>query len=171
MFRSISPLMSLLMRLASFRGRVGRGDFWAIFLFTAAVSVVLWVHPAPVVSSAAIQVKRLFFAILLLQVISPLILASYTSRRLHDLDKPGWWTAPFLAALLSLAVIWTPAGQSALKSLAGAGALALMSNALTVLAAGIVAVFLLLLSAKGSAGLNKHGRPAGDFDLPYLLSV
>ncbi len=43
--------------------------------------------------------------------------------------------------------------------------------ALTVLAAGIVAVFLCLLSAKGSAGLNKHGRPAGDFDLPYLLSL
>ena len=171
MFRSIIPLISLLKRLTSFRGRVGRGDFWAMFLFTAAVSVVLCVHPAPASSSAAIQVKRFFLAIFVLQLISPLILASYTSRRLHDLDKPGWWTVPFLGALLSLAVIWTPTGQSALRSFAGAGALEPVSYALTAVAAGIVAVFLCLLSAKGSARLNKHGRPAGDFDLPYLLTL
>jgi uncharacterized membrane protein YhaH (DUF805 family) len=163
--------MSLLMRLTSLRGRVGRGDFWVIFLFTAAVSVILAVHPAPASSSAAIQVKRFFFAIFLLQLASPLILASFTSRRLHDLDKPGWWTAPFLAALLSLAVIWTPTGQSALGLLAGAGVLEPMSYVLTTLAAGVVVLFLCLLSSKGSAGQNKHGRPAGDFDLPYLLSI
>ena len=167
MLRSIT---SLLMRVTSFRGRVGRGDFWAIFLFAAAVSVVLCVHPAPASSSAAIQVKRFFLAIFLLQVISPIILAAYTSRRLHDLDKPGWWTIPFLGALLSLPVIWTPTGQSVLRLLAGAGALEPMSYALTAVAAGIVAVFLCLLSAKGSAGLNKHGQPAGDFDLPYSLT-
>jgi uncharacterized membrane protein YhaH (DUF805 family) len=165
------PIASLLMRVTSFRGRVGRGDFWAVFLLAAAVSVVLCVHPAPVTSGAAIQVKRFFFAILLLQVISPIILASYTSRRLHDLDKPGWWTIPFLGALLALAVIWTPAGQSALKLLAGGGALEAVSYVLTTAAAGIVAAFLCLLSSKGSAGPNKHGRPAGDFDLPYLLTV
>lgn len=168
MLRSIT---SLLVRVTSFRGRVGRGDFWAILLFAAAVSIVLCVHPAPASSSAAIQVKRFFLAIFLLQVISPIILASYTSRRLHDLDKPGWWTFPFLGALLSLAGIWTPTGQSALSLLAGAGALEPVSCALTTLAAGVVTIFLCLLSAKGSAGPNKHGRPAGDFDLPYLLTL
>lgn len=169
MHRSV---MSLLLRVTSFRGRVGRGDFWAVFLFAAVVSVVLCVHPAPASSSAAIQVKRFFLAVFLLQVIAPLILASFTSRRLHDLDKPGWWTVPFLAALLALAVIWTPTGQSALGLLAGGGGmLEPMSYVLTTFAAGIVTAFLCLLSAKGSAAPNKHGRPAGDFDLPYLLSV
>lgn len=174
MFRSIIPLANLLpliRLLTSFRGRVGRGDFWAIFLFTAAVSVVLCVHPVPASSSAAIQVKRLFLAIFLLQVTSPLILASFTFRRLHDLDKPGWWTIPFLGALLSLAVIWTGTGQSALRLVAGAGALEPMSYALTAVSAGVAAIFLCLLSSKAPAGLNKHGRPAGDFDLPYLLTV
>jgi uncharacterized membrane protein YhaH (DUF805 family) len=171
MFRSIIPLMSLLRRLTSFRGRVGRGDFWAIFLFAAAVSVVLWVHPAPASSSAGIQVQRFFFAIFVLQVISPIILAAFTSRRLHDLDKSGWWTIPFLGALLSLAVIWTPTGQSVLRLLAGAGTLESMSYVLTAVSAGVATIFLCLLSAKGSAGLNKHGRPVGDFDLPYSLTL
>src|SRR5512134_3909468 len=116
MHRSV---MSLLLRVTSFRGRVGRGDFWAVFLFAA---------------------------VFLLQVIAPLILASFTSRRLHDLDKPGWWTVPFLAALLALAVIWTPTGQSALGLLAGGGGmLGPMSYVLTTFAAGIVTAFLCLL--------------------------
>ncbi len=171
MARPIAALMSVLARLTSFRGRVGRGDFWATFLVTVTVSVVLWVHPAAIGSSAAIQLARFFLAILLVQVISPFILASFTVRRLHDLDKPGWWVIPFLGALLSLAVIWTETGQSALSSLAGTGALVPMSCVLTAISAGVAAMFLWLLSSKAFASANKHGRPAGDFDLPYLLAV
>ena len=169
MSRPIIPLMGLLTRLTTFRGRVGRGDFWAIFLLTATISVVLLVHPAPLVSSAAIQVKRFFLAIFVMQVASPFILAAYTSRRLHDLDKPGWWTIPFLVAFLSLAGMWTQTGQSTLRWLAGVEALEPVSYVLTAVAAGVVAIFLYLLSLKGSPAPNKHGPAPGDFDLPYLL--
>lgn len=169
MLRPIAALMSVLARLASFRGRVGRGDFWAIFLVTITVSVVLAVHPAAASSSAAIQVKRFLLAIIILQVISPIILASFTFRRLHDLDRPGWWAIPFLGALLSLAIIWTQTGQSTLRSLAGAGALESVSCVLTAISVGVVVTALCLLSSKGSPGPNKHGRAPGDFDLPYLL--
>ncbi|MFA6140357.1 MAG: DUF805 domain-containing protein [Hyphomicrobium sp.] len=161
--------MSVLARLASFRGRVGRGDFWAIFLVTITVSIVLAVHPAAASSSAAIQVKRFLLAIIILQVISPIILASFTFRRLHDLDKPGWWAIPFLSALLSLALIWTQTGQSTLRSLAGTVALEPVTYLLTAISAGVVVSALYLLSSKGSPGPNKHGRAPGDFDLPYLL--
>jgi uncharacterized membrane protein YhaH (DUF805 family) len=169
MVRSINALMRVLARLTSFRGRVGRGDFWAVFLVTATVSVVLAVHPAAASSSAAIQVKRFLLAIVLLQVISPIILASFTFRRLHDLDKPGWWAIPFLGALLSLALIWTQAGQSTLSSLAGAAALEPASWVLTAISGSVVVTALYLLSSKGSPGPNQHGCTPGDFDLPYLL--
>ena len=168
MLRS-TALMSVLARLASFRGRVGRGDFWAIFLVTITVSVVLAVHPAAASSSAAIQVKRFLLAIITLQVILPIILASFTVRRLHDLDKPGWWAIPFLGALLSLPIIWTQTGQSTLRSLAGAEALESVSCVLTAISAAVVVTALYLLSSKGSPGPNQHGRAPGDFDLPYLL--
>jgi uncharacterized membrane protein YhaH (DUF805 family) len=169
MVRPITALVSVLARLASFRGRVGRGDFWAVFLMTATVSVVLWVHPAAVSSSAAIQVKRFLLAILLLQVVSPIVLASFAIRRLHDLDKSGWWAIPFLGALLSLAVIWTQTGQSTLRSLAGTGALQPVTYLVTAVCVGLVATALFCLSSKGSPAANKHGRAPGDFDLPYSL--
>ena len=133
-----TALMSVLARLASFRGRVGRGDFWAVFLVTVTVSVVLAVHPAAVTSSAAIQVKRFLLAIITLQVIAPIVLASFTFRRLYDLDKPGWWAIPFLGALLSLALIWTQTGQSTLRSLAGTGALEPVTYLLTAISVGVV---------------------------------
>ena len=169
MVRPITALMSVITRLTSFRGRVGRGDFWAIFLLTATVSVVLLVNPAPVSSSAAIQVKRFFLAIFIIQVTSPFILAAYTCRRLHDLDKPSWLAIPFLVALLSLAGIWTQTGQSIISSLAGTWALGPLSYVLIAVSAGVVAIFLYLLSSKGSNRPNKHGPAPGDFDLPYLL--
>lgn len=165
----ITTLISVLKHLTSFRGRVGRGDFWVIFVLTATASVVLCIHPAAVSSSAAIQVKRFLLAILLLQVVSPIILASFAVRRLHDLDRPGWWALPFLGALLSLAVIWTQSGQSTLRSLAGTGALETASYLLTAVCAVLVAAALALLSSRGVTGPNKHGRAPGDFDLPYLL--
>ena len=169
MMRRFTALMSVLARLASFRGRVGRGDFWAMFLLTTTFSVVLWVHPAAATSSAAIQVARFYLAILLLQAASPIILASFTIRRLHDLDKPGWWAIPFLGALLSLALIWTQTGQSTISSLAGAGVLEPVSYVLTAILAGLVIAALYFLSSQGSPGPNKHGPAPGDFDLPYLL--
>jgi uncharacterized membrane protein YhaH (DUF805 family) len=169
MVRPIIALMRVLARLTSFRGRVGRGDFWAVFLVTATVSIVLAVHPAAASSSAAIQVKRFLLAIIILQLISPIILASFTIRRLHDLDKPVWWAIPFLGALLSVALIWSQTGQSALRSLAGTGALEPATHLLTAICAGVVLTGLYLLSSKGSPDPNQHGRAPGDFDLPYLL--
>jgi uncharacterized membrane protein YhaH (DUF805 family) len=68
MFRRITVLMSVLKRLTSFRGRAGRGDFSAVFLLTTAVTVILLLHPASVVSTGAIQVKRLLLAIFFIQV-------------------------------------------------------------------------------------------------------
>jgi uncharacterized membrane protein YhaH (DUF805 family) len=169
MVRQITALLSVLRRLMTMRGRVGRGDFWVIFLATGTVSVALWVHPAAIGASAAIQVARFFLAILLLQVASPLILTSFTVRRLHDLDKPGWWTVPFLAALLVLAVIWMPAGQSVLWLIAGSAAVEPVSYVLTAISLGLVANALYFLSQKGSPDPNKHGAAPGDFDLRYLL--
>ena len=64
MFRQIDALISLLTRLMSFRGRVGRGDFWAIFLFT----LLIWCA---------------FPILLIVQVASPFVLAAFTARRLH----------------------------------------------------------------------------------------
>jgi uncharacterized membrane protein YhaH (DUF805 family) len=152
MSRQIDAMISLLTRLMSFRGRVGRGDFWAIFLFT----LLIWCA---------------FPILLIVQVTSPFVLAAFTARRLHDLDKPGWWTIPFLAALLPLAIIWALTGRAIFSALAGSGALEPVSFGLTAGLASVVAIFLYLLSLKGSAERNEHGAPCGDFDLPYLLMV
>ena len=169
MFRRTTVLMSVLKRLTSFHGRAGRGDFWAVLLLTTAVTVILLLHPASAVSTGAIQVKKFLFVIFLIQIASPVILAAYTSRRLHDLNKPSWWTVPFLVALISLPTIWTPTGQLIIGALAGAAALESVGFVLTGVLASVVMTFLYLLSLKGAAEPNEHGPAPGDFDLPYLL--
>ena len=104
MFRT-TVLMSVLKRLTSFRGRAGRGDFWAVFLLTTAVTVILLLHPASVVSTGAIQVKRFLLAIFLIQVTSPVILAAYTSRQTSTDLRLVQLRGPFhlLVPLISIA--------------------------------------------------------------------
>jgi uncharacterized membrane protein YhaH (DUF805 family) len=84
-FDSIKTCFS---KYAEFRGRASRSEFWwwALFLFLAyaAVSII-----GPVVSA-------LFSLVVLLPNLA------VAARRLHDIDRSGWWQLVMLIPLIGL---------------------------------------------------------------------
>lgn len=86
-----------------FRGRSSRSEFWywALFVnFASLVTVILdWIlFPARVVGPVAI----LFALVVILPEISLSI------RRLHDIDKSGWWMVLGLAPVVGwiILIVW-----------------------------------------------------------------
>jgi uncharacterized membrane protein YhaH (DUF805 family) len=70
----------------NFRGRASRSEFWWFALFVFVVSIVLQVILGEIVG-----------AIFSLAVLLPSIAVAV--RRLHDVDRSGWW---YLLALIPL---------------------------------------------------------------------
>lgn len=79
----------------SFKGRASRKEFWAVYL----VSILAAVAIIPFVTS-----KEVFIALIGI-IFFPIIVAVHV-RRLHDLDRSGWWCIVlFLLAPLNLLVV------------------------------------------------------------------
>ena len=84
---------------ANFKGRATRAEFWWFFLFTTALSFVT-------------QFIDTFSSIGILNLISSLIVllpsVSVGVRRLHDIDKSGWWMLLWFAIIIGwiVLVVW-----------------------------------------------------------------
>lgn len=83
-----------------FNGRASRSEYWWFFLFS------FLALQAAAVLDAAIGVLLFYFATALILALPTL---SVCVRRLHDLDRSGWWILivliPFIGSLILL--IWT----------------------------------------------------------------
>ena len=81
----------LMQKYVEFNGRAARPEFWWFALFTFVVSLVLQVIGGEILSG-----------IFALAVLLPSIAVAV--RRLHDVDRSGWWyllvLIPFLGALI-----------------------------------------------------------------------
>lgn len=87
-------------KYATFRGRATRSEYWWFTLFMILVNIAL--------SVAGSALENPFLAIIAALVFFLPNLA-VTARRLHDIDKAGWWMllliVPLLGAIMLL--IWT----------------------------------------------------------------
>lgn len=88
-------------KYAVFNGRAMRSEFWYWTLFTWVVSVVVSLVEPP--TQSGFQFITLLFA---LGTLVPSIAVSV--RRLHDLNRSGWWLLVFFIPLLGivLLVVW-----------------------------------------------------------------
>ncbi|MBW3089972.1 DUF805 domain-containing protein [Bifidobacterium miconisargentati] len=160
-----------------FSGRASRSEFWWWTLAASAVNIVLNIL------SEATDNKLAFLATLwaLATLIPGIALAV---RRLHDIDKPGWWVAIFYGAIVIGAILMTVGAGTAIwgglggfasgsysnhygTAAAGGIGIAVIGSLLT-LAAGIVYIVFMALPSKPEGarfdvpgGTGAFGAPAG----------
>ncbi|WP_310476798.1 DUF805 domain-containing protein [Sandarakinorhabdus sp.] len=156
--RSATEWMLLpLKRYAQFSGRSPRAEYWWFALFSFLISL-----PAAILDVAL--GLQLFNPIVSLGLLLPSIAVGV--RRLHDLDRTGWWLLAPLALLVpTLAIAGMAGAGGAIAGLLGseAGAGAGVGSAAVVVAIGGVAVLAMAVvmlawyCTRGTQGENRFG--------------
>lgn len=155
-----SPIQWMLLpvqRYAQFSGRAPRAEYWWFVLFSILISI-----PAGIID--AILGFQLTGALVSLGLMLPSLAVSV--RRLHDLDRNGWWVlAPLLIILPTIAIAGVMGAGGAIAGLLGSGAVAGAGagGAMIVLGVGLLAggifciVMLIWYCSRGTAGDNRYG--------------
>jgi uncharacterized membrane protein YhaH (DUF805 family) len=160
-------LFPSLRELLSFRGRLGRGDFFVVLAFPLAAWAATVFLMATNGWYAGHLPRNYSSALAIIDLASPVLLAAATVRRLHDLDRPSWWAIPFLLIPLLAFVAVTEAGRLQLNEIMAGGPVTVACCAAMILFALLWATFLYLMSRKGG-GPNRHGPETTD---PLLHAV
>lgn len=87
-------------KYATFSGRATRSEYWWFVLFVILVNIVLTIVANALNSPFLPAIASLLFFLPNLAI---------TARRLHDIDKAGWWMLIVVVPLLGfiLMLIWT----------------------------------------------------------------
>ena len=99
----MSWYLQALKKYAEFSGRSRRMEYWYFVLFNIIVSIVLGVIDGLLGTSGSYAGAGLLSGIYGLAVIIPTL--AVTVRRLHDIDRSGWWILIALVPLLGAIVL------------------------------------------------------------------
>lgn len=136
----MSPVTSIAVCLGEkyrcFAGRASRSEYWWF-------SLLAWLVCGYVLHTFPFRSLSATFCIVAVLAFAPPWLAA-TARRLHDIDRSGWWQAPALLILL-LSIL-----------LLSRGGLLLALGA--VLGLGVLLPACWYLSRPGSRGTNRFGE-------------
>ncbi len=88
-------------KYATFSGRAPRAEYWYFVLFQVLVNIAIGI-----VGAASSEVGNAFSIIFALAIFLPGLAA--TIRRLHDLDRSGWWVLIVLVPIVGaiLLIVW-----------------------------------------------------------------
>jgi uncharacterized membrane protein YhaH (DUF805 family) len=87
----VDAMKTCLTKYASFKGCASRSEFWWWILFTSIAAVVL--------RSLSYYLSALFSLATLLPSIA------VTARRLHDIDRSGWWQLLYFLPMVGWIVL------------------------------------------------------------------
>lgn len=124
-------------KYVTFSGRARRSEYWWFYLFNTIVGIVLAFISEGLGNLYNVAVFLPWIAV--------------TARRLHDVDRSGWWMLiPLVPALLLIpATIGVAFGE-------GSGAIAIyVLGALTII--GLIVVFVFTVM-RGTTGPNRFGE-------------
>jgi len=99
----LSPMFRPLVRYADFRGRSTRSEFWLFYLLLFLVTLACVCLGVVIDSATDVSGNEVMFVVLnvvYLAVTVPWFAAMI--RRLHDVDKSGWW---LLAAFIPFGIV------------------------------------------------------------------
>lgn len=127
-------------RYATFAGRARRAEYWYFVLFTWLGGVIASILDAFTGVASAVGVLNGIFSLL---IILPSLAVSV--RRMHDLDRSGWWLLAPSAGIVTAGL--------------GAG----LDNAPVLVIGGLAALglcvyFVILVCSRGTAGPNRYGE-------------
>jgi len=96
-----SAVVSCVTKYATFRGRALRSEFWYFFLFCFLVGFGLDVLER--------FDERVWFFYVAFHVVTFLPSLAVNVRRLHDIDRSGWWLLLLLVPIVGLVIVivWT----------------------------------------------------------------
>ena len=92
-------IKTCLNKYATFSGRASRSEYWWFYLFF----ILLYVGLA-ILSVVVSEIFSFGMILVLLGLLLPSIAASI--RRLHDVDKSGWWMLISIVPLFGLILIY-----------------------------------------------------------------
>ena len=95
--------LQVLKKYAVFSGRARRREYWFFFLFNIIISIVLSVIDATIGTFSPTSGVGLRSGVYGLAVISPSIAVGV--RRLHDIDRTGWWLLIAFVPLIGVLVL------------------------------------------------------------------
>jgi uncharacterized membrane protein YhaH (DUF805 family) len=143
---------SCLRKYVDFNGRARRAEYWWFLLFAIAVGFAASILDRVIAGGATVH-RGPISVITSLALLLPSL--GVAVRRLHDIDRTGWWILIFYVVLVVLAV--------------AAIAAAFTGNASTalaiLLAIGVLSVWLIVwFATRGTTGPNRFGPDplAGD---------
>lgn len=106
----MSYYLEALKKYAVFSGRARRAEYWYFVLFNIIVAVVLALIDTLLGTTTGISSFGLLSGLYSLAVLIPTL--AVTVRRLHDIDRTGWWIfinlIPLIGTIVLLVFALTP---------------------------------------------------------------
>ena len=87
----LEAVKSFFVRWNDFKGRSSRSDYWWAILFTNIANIVLNMLSTTLQQSESVITLVLLLLILGLLLFMLVAIFSLIARRLHDVNKSGWW--------------------------------------------------------------------------------
>ena len=131
-------------KLFSFRGRARRRDYWRIFAATFAFAIVL---------QFALAVPGAFLVALPLALANNIVQWAVMARRLHDLDRSGWWQVPALGLALMVTLRAASLGLPNFQNPKP------MPPEIALGALLMLVFFVVIGAVRGDPGPNRFGDP------------
>lgn len=169
-----------------FSGRASRSEFWWVALCNAIIIAIFGIATGIIYKTTNVD---LGFIITLYQLAALIPTLSLSVRRLHDIDKPGWWMAIIYGSFAVAAILGILGGASfligGLGSLSGGGSgygvaaagggILFIIGGLLDLAMGILYIVLMATPSKPEgarfdkipAGAAPYGAPMTGTAAPY----
>lgn len=143
---------SVFSKYFQFSGRSRRSEYWYFVLFTIIVGIVLSIADAAVFTSGLKDTGPLG-SLFTLATLIPGIAVSV--RRLHDINRTGWWILPLYVLLIPMMFFFFSASASVGSAASGVTPMLSVIFALAFL--GFAILLLVWACTNGTAGPNKYG--------------
>ena len=146
-----------LRKYATFSGRARRAEFWWFYLFTSLVGLAVGLIDKIVKIPLLDATVNIGFLVPTLAV---------SARRLHDVDRSGWWLlVPTVAVVAAISALFFYGrdGSGWLSTVA----IAVIAVVGSLVILGLLVLLLVWFVRRGTDGSNRFGEdplnPAGDF--------